>query len=355
MTIIHIKDKIHYIYLSNHLDLGLNLRYTSCFCSNLIYCMSTPIFCLMGPTASGKTALACELLGRFPFEIISVDSAMIYRGMDIGTAKPTSEELALYPHHLIDIRDPIESFSVAEFCEEANTLCEDIISRGKIPFLVGGTMMYFNALQQGLAALPKADESLRASLTQEAQARGWEHMHASLAVIDPLSARKIHPHDSQRIQRALEVYYVSGKPMSILLQDEKTNLAYTYVNLILFPEDRSWLHARIATRFETMLRLGFLEEVQGLLQQWPGVVSCPAMRSVGYRQACEYLLDEGQNKDYASFCYKGLVATRQLAKRQLTWLRQWPNGHRYACDRQANLADILANTIHHYIITKERS
>lgn len=302
--------------------------------------MADRVFCLMGPTASGKTALACELAGKFPFEIISVDSALIYRGMDIGTAKPGPEELAMFPHHLIDILDPPQSFSAAEFCTAASNLCAAIFSRGKIPLLVGGTMMYFHALQQGLSSLPEADVGIRAQLIEQANVKGWTVLHAELAQIDPISAARIHCHDTQRIQRALEVFYVTGKPMSVVLLEKKTASSYDYVNLALFPEDRAWLHERIAKRFDMMLQQGFIQEVEGLLQTWPSLQTCPSMRSVGYRQACDYLAGKD---DYASFRDKGIAATRQLAKRQLTWLRHWPESYLSACDKLESHDEVMAN------------
>jgi tRNA dimethylallyltransferase len=281
--------------------------------------MPETIICLMGPTASGKTALACELVSRFPFEIISVDSAMIYRGMDIGTAKPSPEELLRAPHHLIDIKDPIEAYSAAQFCDDTLLLCESILQRGKKPLLVGGTMMYFNALQQGLSVLPQANEDLRQTLEQEAMQKGWAYMHAKLAAVDPQTAARVHAHDTQRIQRALEVYHTTGIPLSQCLGEKKTS-SYHFASLALFPQDRAWLHQGIAQRFLQMLTMGFIEEVEGLLQQWPLHPQLPAMRCVGYRQVFDYLqglCDRAQLPD------KGIAATRQLAKRQLTWLRHW--------------------------------
>ena len=304
----------------------------------------------MGPTASGKTALACELITRFPFEIISVDSAMIYRGMDIGTAKPTAAELRAAPHHLIDILDPPQSFSAAQFCEAVQELIPAIVQRGNIPLLVGGTMMYFQALQQGLAVLPDADEALRGRLLAEAQELGWEAMHARLQLVDPLSAARIHPNDSQRIQRALEVFHLSGQPMSSRLAEEGPDVNFSFVNLLLMPEDRAWLHARIAQRFQLMLEQGFLDEVAHLQASWALPPACPAMRCVGYRQALDYLAGRD---DYARFCDKGIAATRQLAKRQLTWLRHWKDATAFACDKEesrdeiiAKITEILDNTPH---------
>ncbi|MCC5013443.1 MULTISPECIES: tRNA (adenosine(37)-N6)-dimethylallyltransferase MiaA [unclassified Legionella] len=297
------------------------------------------LFCLMGPTASGKTALASELIKHFPFEIISVDSAMVYREMNIGTAKPTPEELLQVPHHLIDIIDPTESYSAAQFCTDVFTLCRAIFTRGKIPLLVGGTMMYFNALQQGLSTLPQANETIRASLLQQAEEYGWAYLHQQLMQIDPLSAARIHPNDTQRIQRALEVYQVSGKPLSSFWSEQKEALAYRFVNLILFPEDRAWLHKRIALRFEQMLEQGFVNEVEQLLQKWQLSPSCPAMRSVGYRQVFDYLAGD---YDFETLRHKGVVATRQLAKRQLTWLRHWQEATFFACENPSTVSEIIA-------------
>ncbi|MBA3535480.1 MAG: tRNA (adenosine(37)-N6)-dimethylallyltransferase MiaA [Tatlockia sp.] len=301
--------------------------------------MPKTIFCLMGPTASGKTALACELVNVFPFEIVSVDSAMIYREMNIGTAKPSKEELTIAPHHLIDILDAPESYSAAQFCEDAVTLCESIYQRHKLPLLVGGTMMYFNALQQGLSPLPGADITLRAVLSQQAELQGWVYMHQELAQIDPQSAARIHPNDSQRILRALEVYQLTGKPLSSFWSEQKENQSYHFVNLIIEPEDRAWLHARIGSRFEEMLDKGLVYEVAELLQKWHLASTCPSMRTVGYRQVIDYLAGDF---DYDSLKNKGVAATRQLAKRQLTWLRNWPKAHRFYCDNPKSRTEIIA-------------
>lgn len=282
--------------------------------------MSELIMCLMGPTASGKTALACELINYFPCEIISVDSAMIYRGMDIGTAKPSYQELQICPHYLIDIRDPIESYSASQFCIDTSVLCEEILKKGKIPLLVGGTMMYFNALQKGLSALPAANPVLRQQLEDEAALYGWEVLHQKLMQVDPDSATRIHPHDAQRIQRALEVYYLTGINLSAFQGNQKKKPNYRFVNFALFPQQRSWLHERIGRRFEQMLIAGFIEEVKNLQQKWHLTGDLPAMRCVGYRQVLEYFQS---NYDYSLMREKGIAATRQLAKRQLTWLRHW--------------------------------
>jgi tRNA dimethylallyltransferase len=292
------------------------------------------VFCMMGPTASGKTALACELLQHFPFEIVSVDSAMIYKEMDIGTAKPSPQELKKTPHHLIDIADPPENYSAAEFCEDAVKLIEAIYERKKMPLLVGGTMMYFNALQQGLSALPQADEIIRANLLSEAERHGWSYLHEQLKEIDPLAAERIHPNDTQRIQRALEVFKLTGKPLSFLWSEQKGASKYRYVNLILLPEQRDWLHRRIALRFEDMLARDFVSEVAQLLQKWQLPPTCPSMRSVGYRQVINYLAGD---YDYDTLRDKGIAATRQLAKRQLTWLRQWPEATFFECEDFQNM------------------
>lgn len=295
----------------------------------------------MGPTASGKTALACELVKYYPFEIISVDSAMIYRDMNIGTAKPTAEELQLAPHHLIDIIDPIESYSAAQFCTDVFSLVENIISKGKIPLLVGGTMMYFNALQKGLSTLPEANPEIRQQLEDEAAAQGWVALHRKLMQVDPKAAERIHMHDTQRIQRALEVYYLTGRSLSNFLEQQKESPAYQFINLILFPEQRFWLHERIAQRFDLMLAQGFIEEVTQLQKKWSLTTNLPAMRCVGYRQALEYL-----NGDYehAVMRDKGIAATRQLAKRQLTWLRHWDEAILYDPENTAFHDNIIAKT-----------
>lgn len=305
------------------------------------------VFCLMGPTASGKTALACELVQHYPFEIISVDSAMIYREMDIGTAKPSSLELQLVPHHLVNIRDIIESYSVAEFCRDASLCCLSILSRGKIPLLVGGTMMYFNALQKGLSVLPEANEPLRRQLEEEALQHGWPFLHQQLTKIDPPTAARLHEHDAQRIQRALEVYYLTGSPLSLLLETKKRPCDYRFINLGLFPLQRASLHAKIAQRYDQMLTQGLVKEVQGLQEKWDLSLHHPSMRCVGYRQVVEYL--QG-NYGYSTMRDKGIAATRQLAKRQLTWMRHWdpiflydPQEEHFAVRMMAKIDEILDN------------
>ena len=287
--------------------------------------MFKPVFCLMGPTASGKTNLAFDLFAQFSVELISVDSALIYREMNIGTAKPSAEELKKAPHHLIDIKNPNESYSAAQFCIDAQVLCEEAFKKGKIPVLVGGTMMYFNALQQGLSILPEADEQVRAAIEDEANQYGWNYLHQKLMAIDPEAAQRIHAHDAQRIQRALEVFYISGVSLSTFQREHKIIPAYQFINIALFPEHRAWLHERIALRFDEMLRLGFIEEVVDLKANWDLQPTMPAMRCVGYRQVFDYL--DGAYT-YELMRDKGIAATRQLAKRQLTWLRHW-EGARY--------------------------
>lgn len=310
--------------------------------------MPKPIFCVMGPTASGKTALAMELVQQFPMDIVSVDSAMIYRGMDIGTAKPTTKELVLAPHHLIDILDPPESYSAAQFCGDALALCDGILQRGRIPLLVGGTMMYFNALQKGLSVLPEAQPKLRERLVEEAKQLGLSALHLKLCEIDPVAAARIHAHDAQRIQRALEVYYATGSSLTELLARNTQTSTHQFINISLFPADRAWLHGRIAERFKLMLDQGFIEEVEQLQQRWTLNENMPSMRCVGYRQVLEFLQGE---YDKGSLADKGVAATRQLAKRQLTWLRHWddvlvfdPQTSTFTAEIMAKIKEILDNS-----------
>jgi tRNA dimethylallyltransferase len=278
------------------------------------------IACLLGPTASGKTAAALAFAQCRPVEIISVDSALVYRGMDIGTAKPTAEELALAPHHLIDIIDPTESYSAAQFCNDALKLVTEIEARGRIPLLVGGTMLYYMALTRGLNDLPEANPEMRAALDKEAARDGWPALHARLAVIDPETAARLAPNDSQRIQRALEVFMLSGRTLSAILKDPKKSRESEpeFVPVALEPSDRSVLHKRIEKRFDDMLKAGLIEEVEALRARGDLTPAMPSMRCVGYRQVWEYL---DRTIDYATMRDKGVFATRQLCKRQLTWLR----------------------------------
>lgn len=286
------------------------------------------VIMLLGPTASGKTQLAIELVQQFPFEIISVDSAMIYKHMDIGTGKPTKAELALAPHHLIDFLEPTQSYSAADFRNDALKLIGEIHHRNKIPLLVGGTMLYFNALINGLAALPEADLTVRKQLERERQTDGLAKLYAKLMALDPLSAKRIHPNDPQRILRAMEVYQLTGKPMSEFWENSiSLTEQYAVTQLAIFPENREALHQAIALRFQKMLDHGFVEEVMALRERGDLDSNLPSMRCVGYRQVWQYL--EGA-MDYSTMQEKAVAATRQLAKRQLTWLRHWKNLHCFA-------------------------
>src|SRR3990167_4089693 len=282
------------------------------------------ILCLMGPTAAGKTPLAVQLVQRLPCDIISVDSAMVYRGLDIGTAKPGPDILQVAPHRLIDIRDPAEAYSAGEFQRDVLQEIAAIHAQGRIPLLVGGTMLYFGVLQQGLAQMPVADPLLRIESQQEAEKIGWEGLHARLASVDPEAAKRIHPHDSQRIQRALEVYLQAGQPLTTYWQQSATQLSTLcpIYYLAIAPAERRVLHKRIEDRFYRMLALGFVAEVQRLFERGDLSIEQPAIRCVGYRQMWEYFLGE---VDYTTMRDKAIAATRQLAKRQLTWLRSWPN------------------------------
>lgn len=293
----------------------------------------------MGPTASGKTAAALEIARHIPCEIISVDSALVYREMDIGTAKPNAEELAGVPHHLIDILDPTASYSAMQFRNDALRLTQDIRARGKLPLLVGGTMLYFKALRDGLDDLPEADPAVRERLDQEAARDGVPAQHARLATLDPETAARLKPNDSQRIQRALEIIELTGKPMSALLaQKETETLPFTLLPLALEPSERAVLHERIARRFDLMLENdGLLDEVRRLRARGDLHLGLPSMRCVGYRQAWEYL--DGQY-DYAEMRERGIIATRQLAKRQITWLRSTPG--RVVIDCNADNATQIA-------------
>jgi tRNA dimethylallyltransferase len=274
---------------------------------------------LMGPTASGKTALACALSERFPLSLISVDSALVYRGLNIGAAKPDAATLARYPHELIDIRDPAEPYSAADFSVDAQAAMRRIGEAGRVPLLVGGTGLYFRALQRGLSSLPEADADVRAQLADEAAAIGWDGMHRRLAELDPAAAARIKPGDAQRIQRALEVIALTGQPLSAQQQGGRQQpFPWRVLKLALLPEDRAPLHARIARRFDDMLQHGLLDEVRALRQRGDLRPDLPAMRAVGYRQAWEHL--DGLS-GAAEWRDRGIFATRQLAKRQITWLR----------------------------------
>lgn len=292
----------------------------------------------MGPTASGKTALALELAEHHNCEIISVDSALIYRGMDIGTAKPSAEELARGPHRLIDIRDPCESYSAADFRSDCLREIEQIVNMGKTPLLVGGTMLYFKALLEGLSPLPSADEAIRAQIQQEAEQLGWQVLHQELARIDPVSAARIHPNDPQRLGRALEVYRISGKSLTELTQEKSPELPYDVVQFAIAPQERKTLHGLIETRFMQMLQAGFSDEVAKLKQRGDLHLDMPSMRCVGYRQCWQYL--EGEF-DHDTMVEKAVAATRQLAKRQLTWLRGWPELNWLESGAQGNLVQLM--------------
>ena len=368
-----------------------------------------PPIALAGPTASGKTAAALAIARRWPTEIISVDSALVYRGMDIGTAKPSAAELAAAPHHLIDIRDPLNAYSAAEFVQDAQRLIQAIQARGRLPLLVGGTMLYFKALFDGLDDMPPADPAIRAVIAEEAAAQGWPALHAALALLDPVTAARLEPNDSQRISRALEVFRVSGQPLSFFHQRKAAHSADGADNadgagnagtaapaphamplISLEPADRAWLHARIAQRFDAMLAAGFIDEVKTLRQRGDLHADLPSMRCVGYRQAWEALdaqealetaaaggtvaatmkaaatattADETaaiSSRDkprkphgkpaptaLSELRDKGIFATRQLAKRQITWLRSMPQRDVVACDAPDALAQVLARVQAH--------
>ena len=300
---------------------------------------------IAGPTASGKTAAALAIAQRYPVEIISVDSALVYRGMDIGTAKPSAAELASVQHHLVDIRDPLHAYSAAEFVTDAQRLIADINASGKLPLLVGGTMLYFKALFDGLDDMPKADVAIRANIAAQALVKGWPALHAELAAVDPVTADRLEPQDSQRISRALEVFMISGQPLAFFHQRNATNnIAGSSRKdcpgalISLEPADRSWLHARIAQRFDAMLAAGFMDEVKALRARGDLHADLPSMRCVGYRQAWEALEGTSPMNELRD---KGVFATRQLAKRQITWLRSMPQRRVVACDDPAALQQVL--------------
>ena len=318
---------------------------------------------LVGPTASGKTAAAMAVAQQHAVEIISVDSALVYRGMDIGTAKPTAAELAAVPHHLINIRDPLQAYSAAEFVQDAQRLIGEINARGKLALLVGGTMLYIKALLDGIDDMPRADPAIRAELELQAREKGWPAMHAELARVDPVTAARLKPNDSQRIQRALEVYRVSGKPMASFHtakdaiksvafhaystradgQNDHINPANQVRLISLEPQDRAWLHRRIEQRFDAMLAAGFLDEVKALRARGDLNPDLPSMRCVGYRQAWE-ALDADDLADKAGapgWREKGIFATRQLAKRQITWLRSMPHRIAVAADAPDAVQQVL--------------
>jgi tRNA dimethylallyltransferase len=294
-------------------------------------------FALLGPTASGKSALALALAARLPIEIVSMDSAQVYRGMDIGTAKPGAAERAQVPHHLIDIIDPDQSYSSGRWRTDALQAVMSILQRGRVPLIVGGTMLYYRALVGGLDVLPQADPGLRAQIDAEAARRGWPALHAELEKLDPRSARRIAPNDAQRIQRALEVWRLTGKPLSALQGTTRQALPFRMRAFALVPEDRASLHRRIAERFDAMLRAGLVEELRRLRERYRISAGMPSMRTVGYRQAWQFL--EGEI-DATGLRERGAAATRQLAKRQLTWLRSFRDVERIEPDA-ARLASAI--------------
>jgi tRNA dimethylallyltransferase len=279
-------------------------------------------FALLGPTASGKSQLALALADELPIEIVSVDSGQVYRGLDIGTAKPTPDERRRVPHHLIDLVDPTEAYSAGRFRDDAIAAVEGILARGRIPLLVGGTMLYYRALARGLDALPAADPAIRAAILAQAAARGWPALHGELARVDPATAARLAPNDSQRIERALEVHRATGRPLSTLQTAARAPLPFGLASFALVPEDRAALHARIAVRFDAMLQDGLIEEVRALRRRFALDPRLPSMRCVGYRQVWDHLAG---NYDRATLRERGIAATRQLAKRQLTWLRSLPD------------------------------
>jgi tRNA dimethylallyltransferase len=299
-----------------------------------------PAIFLMGPTASGKTSVAVELVQRLPVELISVDSALVFRDMDIGTAKPDAATLSRAPHYLIDIINPTEAYSAAAFRHDALRLMADVTARGKIPLLVGGTMLYFKALREGLSPLPQADAALRAELDAEIAQHGIEHLHTKLAEVDPETAARLHSTDTQRIQRAMEIYRLSGQRMSVLIKHQaQDKLPYRILSIALIPSDRAVLHQRIATRFEEMLKHGLVEELRKLREKYPLHPNMTSMRCVGYRQAWEFLEGEITKTELLE---KGIAATRQLAKRQLTWLRSMPDNVEFDCLATELTATVLA-------------
>ncbi|WP_068544388.1 tRNA (adenosine(37)-N6)-dimethylallyltransferase MiaA [Thalassotalea crassostreae] len=298
-----------------------------------------PVICIMGPTASGKTDLAFGLSEHLPCDIISVDSALIYKTMDIGSAKPTKAELSKYPHALVDIIDPVESYSAADFCRDAMALINESRKKGRIPVLVGGTMMYFKSLIEGISPLPAADGDIRAVIEQDAEQHGWHYIHQLLADVDPTSAQRINENDSQRLTRALEVYRVSGKTLTELQAIKGEHLTGDILQFAITTKKRSELHDRIELRYNIMLEQGFKNEVEQLMQRDDLHENLPSIRCVGYRQMWQHLSGEF---DWDEMVFRGVCATRQLAKRQLTWLRSWPNLNWLTTGDDSNLSKILS-------------
>ena len=299
-----------------------------------------PVICLMGPTASGKTALAMALHDTLPCDIISVDSALVYRDMNIGTAKPSKEELINYPHRLIDIKDASESYSAAEFCHDTLAEIAKIRANNRIPLLVGGTMMYFKSLIEGISPLPEANPIIRQEIEKEALMHGWEHMHQQLAKFDSVSAERIHPNDPQRITRAIEIYRITGNNMTQLTAVKGERLSGDVLQFAIAPKERVDLHKRIELRYQQMIAQGFEKEVVNLKERDDLHENLPAIRCVGYRQMWQYLNGEF---DHDEMIFKGVCATRQLAKRQLTWLRNWPELQWLDMENENNLKQILTS------------
>ena len=298
-----------------------------------------PIICLMGPTASGKTALAMALHDALPCDIISVDSALIYRDMDIGTAKPTPSELAAYPHRLINLRDPSETYSAADFCHDALNEIDQIRARGRIPLLVGGTMMYYKSLIEGISPLPEADNNVRKQIEAEAKEHGWQHMHDLLNQVDAVAAKRIHPNDPQRLTRALEVYRITGNTLTQLTEIKGASVEGDILQFAITPKERSTLHERIELRFNQMIEQGFEQEVVTLKERGDLHDNLPSIRCVGYRQMWQYLHGECSHDEMV---FRGVCATRQLAKRQLTWLRSWPNLKWLDMEDETNLEQVIS-------------
>ncbi|MCY4330851.1 MAG: tRNA (adenosine(37)-N6)-dimethylallyltransferase MiaA [Endozoicomonadaceae bacterium] len=296
----------------------------------------------MGPTASGKTALAMQLHDLLPCEIISVDSVQVYKGLDIGTAKPHAQKLRSYPHHLIDIREPEIPYSVAEFRRDALLKMQNIVAKGSIPLLVGGSMLYFKALTQGIAELPPANKHVRCKIDKIACRYGWSEIHNRLAKVDPETSRRLHANDSQRLQRAMEVYILTGKTLTAFHEEQVNNLPYHYINIAIAPGERKFLHEQIAQRCQQMFESGFIDEVRQLRARGTLNLHLPSMRSVGYRQAWEFLESTENNGEIENLIEKCVIATRQLAKKQLTWLKSWRNVSWFDSLSETLLADVMS-------------
>jgi tRNA dimethylallyltransferase len=307
-----------------------------------------PAIFILGPTASGKTALAMQLADQFPVELVSIDSAQVFRDMNVGTAKPDAATLAKYPHHLTDLISPEETYSAARFCSDALRVMGEITARGKVPVIVGGTMLYYKALTEGLADMPKADAAIRAQIDAEAAIHGWPHMHLELAKLDPESAARLKPNDAQRIQRALEVVRLTGRTMAeIYATQERQPFPYKRLTIALMPTDRAWLHERIALRFDMMLAQGLVEETRTLRSKYQLHAELPSMRSVGYRQVWEMLEGEIPPQELRD---RGIFATRQFAKRQITWLNSLPNLALFDCMKPA-LAETINSNVNSFLST----